>query len=274
MGICNTGLSIFLKNYHSLNIDISCSIGRQELRASKMELKNLFDANSMLLPSGSNFIYFDQLLGKLNCKKFDSLDYSDFEGATLIHDFNLPLSPELHYNYDFVFDGGSLEHIFNISEAIKSSMLLVKPGGHYYGIHPCNNQSGHGFYQISPEFYFRVFTEENGFKIKKLYAYKAKARNNIIYEIDDPNTVKSRVSIISLGPVNLFVIAERINKNIPFKSYPVQSDYAALWCKSVTTKNSRTKINFPWFFNLFLNKIKKYFPLYINPQIASKIKKL
>jgi hypothetical protein len=274
MGLCNTGLSIFLKNISSLNIESSCSIGRQELRSSQKELSTLLNANSIHLQSDYNFKYLDQLLRELNCKKFDSIDYSDFEGATLIHDFNLPLSTKLYYDYDFVFDGGSLEHIFNISEAIKNSMLLVKPGGHYIGIHPCNNQSGHGFYQISPEFYFRVFTEENGFKIKKLYAYKAKSRNNVIYEIDDPNNVKSRVSIISLGPVNLFVLAERINKNIPFKTYPVQSDYAALWSKFVTTKNSTIKFNYSWFFNLFLNKIKKYFPLYINPQNACKRKKL
>jgi hypothetical protein len=33
---------------------------------------------------------------------------------------------------------------------------------------PANNQMGHGFYQFSPELFFRVFSQENGYLLRAL----------------------------------------------------------------------------------------------------------
>lgn len=41
------------------------------------------------------------------------MDYSDRENPTHVHDLNLPVPDVFHEEYDAIFDGGTLEHIFN-----------------------------------------------------------------------------------------------------------------------------------------------------------------
>jgi hypothetical protein len=47
-------------------------------------------------------------------------------------------------------------------------MQMLKLGGGYFASLPANNWSGHGFYQFTPELFYRTFSEENGFRVSKL----------------------------------------------------------------------------------------------------------
>ena len=60
--------------------------------------------------------------------------------------------------FDLVFDGGTLEHVFNFSTALKNCMHMVKPHGRFVSVTLPNNWCGHGFYQFSPELFFRALT--------------------------------------------------------------------------------------------------------------------
>ena len=53
----------------------------------------------------------------LGSERLESLDITDFEGATVIHDLNKPVSEELKARFDVVFDGGTLEHVPDRSTA-------------------------------------------------------------------------------------------------------------------------------------------------------------
>ena len=57
-----------------------------------------------------------------------------------------------------MIDSGSLEHVFNISQALRNCLEMVESGGHFISIGPANNAMGHGFYQFSPELYFRILS--------------------------------------------------------------------------------------------------------------------
>jgi len=48
-------------------------------------------------------------------------------------------------------------------------MDALKVGGHFFAGLPANNGRGHGFYQFSAEFFYRVFSEENGFQMRELF---------------------------------------------------------------------------------------------------------
>ena len=67
-----------------------------------------------------------------------------------------------------LFDGGSLEHIFNAPVALTSYMRMVRPGGHLLLALPANNYCGHGMYQFSPEFFFSALSEQNGFTVERM----------------------------------------------------------------------------------------------------------
>ncbi len=91
-----------------------------------------------------------------------SIDASDFEGADIVHDLNLEIPTNLQETTSFFYDGGTLEHVFNVATSFKNVFDLLKVGGIALFAPPANNQCGHGFYQFSPELFFRVLGT-NGF---------------------------------------------------------------------------------------------------------------
>ena len=47
----------------------------------------------------------------------DSIDHSNYEGATIVHNMNSPLPKDIQ-TYDTVLDLGTLEHVFNVRQSI------------------------------------------------------------------------------------------------------------------------------------------------------------
>jgi 2-polyprenyl-3-methyl-5-hydroxy-6-metoxy-1,4-benzoquinol methylase len=88
--------------------------------------------------------------------------------ASIIHDLNKPVPKELEERFDVVLDGG-LEHVFDFPQAIENAMRMTKIGGHLILETPANNLCGNGFYQFSPELFFRVLDSGNGFELERLY---------------------------------------------------------------------------------------------------------
>jgi hypothetical protein len=89
-----------------------------------------------------------------------TLDVSPYQGASHIHDLNLPDPPrELEGRYDVVMSGGTLEHVFCISNAFKTAASMVKEGGWLWLSTPVNNWVDHGFYQVSPTMNFDYLAE-------------------------------------------------------------------------------------------------------------------
>jgi hypothetical protein len=92
----------------------------------------------------------------------DCIDISLARGDEIIVDMNQPLPSELEGQFDVVYDGGTLEHCFNIAQAMKNMALACKVGGFCLNINPLNVYN-HGFYNLSPTFY-ADFYGCNGFK--------------------------------------------------------------------------------------------------------------
>lgn len=94
-----------------------------------------------------------------------SLDVSDYEGATYVHDLNAPtLPPELVGQYDYVAMGGTAEHVFNVGNALWKAAEFLKVGGTVICSGPANNWLDHGFYQLCPTLKFDYF-QQNGFEL-------------------------------------------------------------------------------------------------------------
>ena len=94
-----------------------------------------------------------------------SLDVSDYEGATFVHNLNdRTLPAELVGQYDYVSMGGTAEHIFNVGNALWKAAELLKVGGTVICSGPANNWLDHGFYQLCPTLKFDYF-QQNGFEL-------------------------------------------------------------------------------------------------------------
>lgn len=163
------------------------------------------------------------------------MDYSDFEGASIRHDLNVPVPEDLHNAFDAVIDGGTLEHVFHFPNAIANCMRMVRPGGRFFAATMANNLCGHGFYQFSFELFFRVFERANGFELEQVLALEYPypgcelVPRPRIYAVRDPAKVQSRVGLTNRKPVVLFVQARKVEDVAPFQTLPYQSDYVARW---------------------------------------------
>jgi SAM-dependent methyltransferase len=218
-----------------VSFDRTLTLGRQNTAFKPAELDAVLrhlpmfpkvDMSAMLEASP----YIDPFLRWLGAQQVDAIDYSDYEGANIIHDLNQPVPAELHHRYDLVIDGGTLEHIFNFPTSIKNCMSLVKPGGHLILLTPANNFFGHGLYQFSPELFYRVFTTDNGYQMKRVVAVEA-VRNGRWFNVSDSLITKQRVELINHQPTELFVLAQRTTVQEMFTSPPLEANYQSAWTK-------------------------------------------
>ena len=193
------------------------------LKATPQDIDLCFERPSM------GPLYADAFLRLLGARELVSVDRSDFEGATLLHDLNDPF-PEAHRGqYDFVFDGGTLEHVFDYAAGLRNCLDLVRVGGHFLTIAPANNFFGHGFYQLSPELFFRVLSRENGFELRKLVIFDAAGTDSVFFSVKDPAGTGGRTELICSRPMLLAALARRVTVRPLLIQRPQQSDYVALW---------------------------------------------
>ena len=123
------------------------------------------------------------------------IDASSYEGASEVHDMNDPISDQFREGFDAVVDAGTLEHVFNFPTAIKNCMEMVHSAVICCYKTSANNYFGHGFYQFSPELFYRLMSAENGFQVERMIAYEAYAGSQW-YEVIDPAQLGSRVELI------------------------------------------------------------------------------
>jgi hypothetical protein len=172
--------------------------------------------------------YAESFFKLLGAQEICSTDASAYEQATHVFDMNKAAGDDLKGKFSAVLDGGSLEHIFQFPTAIRNCMEMVKVNGHFISFCPCNNYLGHGFYQFSPELFFRILSAENGFKMEKMILFESPTMARW-YEVKDPEELGKRVELRTWGHARLAIQARRVALKTIFETTPQQSDYSAAW---------------------------------------------
>jgi len=203
------------------------TIGRQGLYTPKQVIDQFVDRP---------YKDFDYTTGKEYCEELllehfgstsvDSLDASNYENATIISDLNKPVDKKLHHKFDTIFDGGCLEHIFNINQALKNVSKMCKEGGQIIHVLPTNNQCGHGFWQFSPEVFFSLYSEKNGYKNTEIYLGDT-TNANWTYKLSPPPK-GGRHDIQHPTPLYVMVRTELATKDFSHDNVQ-QSDYVEQW---------------------------------------------
>jgi SAM-dependent methyltransferase len=171
--------------------------------------------------------YFESLMKQwLGAAVADSVDASNYENATYLHDMNLPW-PERSAErgrFDAVLDFGCLEHVFNFPVAWRNGVDLCRVGGHVLHALPANNLSGHGFYQFSPELFYNLYQEKNGFEMRGVY-FAIKGERRYWWTVANPLEVQRRVNLCNSHEVYMLVLARKL-RDPGVLAAPQQSDYA------------------------------------------------
>ena len=241
MGLGNQTYLFMKKFCNNVQFNDVLTLGRQ----------NLYLTDTLLEQIGAKKARFadDIFVSEFGVKNLFSLDYSDFEGADFIYDLNSPVDKSLHARFDVVCNFGTLEHIFDVRVAFENFVNLCKPGGHLILSTPCNNECGHGFYQFSPEFFFSLFSKENGFDSVEIYIAKTSSKGKKFYKCIKPPKGQ-RLMIKSSSSLTLFALAKKSESSCSFQSV-YQSDYTVKW-NVAKNKQSNPKTTLKTFLKRFL----------------------
>lgn len=158
-----------------------------------------------------------------------ALDHSPYQQAELIQDMNVPLAAGHHGRFDTVIDGGTLEHVFNLPQALMNCSLLCRPGGQIVHILPANNACGHGFWQFSPELFFSLYSAANGYARTEVYLVDT-TDPTTWYKVRPPSSGR-RANIVSVHEVYALVRTVRIGEAVRHDAIQ-QSDYIHEWSQA------------------------------------------
>jgi hypothetical protein len=105
---------------------------------------------------------------------------------------------------------------------------LCKVGGQIIHILPANNFCGHGFWQISPELFFSLYSEKNGYEQTEIFIMDT-INTNDIKKLNAP-VDGNRILIDGQNPI--YVAVRTVLSKENFSHLHVQqSDYVYLWSK-------------------------------------------
>jgi SAM-dependent methyltransferase len=250
VGIVRSNAAFYLEaRARGVTFDRTLTLGRQRLYVRRSELTTLAARyRPDLADRTADLSYSDHADGFLkrflDVSELEVLDHSAYEGASIIHDLNVPVPERLHEQFDVVIDSGTLEHVFNLPVAIASCMRLVKAGGTLFLSTPANNMCGHGFYQVSPELFFRLFKDANGFELRRLvlvthpFPGAELSARQTWYEVRDPAVLGARAPLMTSTPAFLMLEARRVGVVPVLVAPPLQSDYVRRW---TTADNTRAR---------------------------------
>lgn len=232
----------FLRFVHKAHGDFgkTVTLARHGLHVTKAIANDDFTKGIVKKATSENEYFIDETLKRVfGSTSVDSMDFSDYEGASIIHDLNLPLD-KYTPKFDTVIDAGTLEHIFSINTALANVRSLCAPRGTIIHILPANNYCGHGFWQFSPELFFGLYSEANGFCDTEVYLAK----------LDDPKrwfrlsslAHGGRANFFSRFRLNVMVKTVRANNSDGAFVMPQQLDYTELW--SGTKDSAERERNF------------------------------
>jgi hypothetical protein len=238
MGFDTNGVR-FLLSAKAAGVDFSraAMIGRQKMHVLPQTLAALLShfGHQECLQLATELLQGDRFaepfLRLLGAKDIASFDASEYEGATYVHDMNQAIPATHKRKFSVVVDGGTLEHVFNFPVAIRNCMEMIEVDGYYLGITPANNFMGHGFYQFSPELYYRIFSPGNGFITEQILIFEDSPNAQWV-RLTDPDVLGKRVEMVNSKPAYLLVQARKIAEADIFSSCPQQSDYASAWKKT------------------------------------------
>ena len=188
------------KNFETLGI-----LGRQENFLSNTVYRHLIDSNT----SQDNKYADELLINHFRLKKLVTFDAFDNESPSRIANFNHLIKNK--ESFDVFFDGGSLQHTFNIPTVLQNISNHVKEGGVIIHAASSNNLCGFGFYQFSPEFFKNYYSNQNGFINTEIFVANYDNQNEW-FKLKE--NISSNININTSARLICLVRTEKKNNNI------------------------------------------------------------
>lgn len=175
--------------------------------------------------------YSETLFRKLGFGEIETMDFASYEGPSIEQDLNEPVPKKLHGKFDFIFDGGTIEHVFNVPQALMNVYQMLKPGGRFVSANGMNGWTGHGMYQFSPELVWTFWKRKCQCVVNCCFGIpKIPGAGNIL-SFPDAAEKGLRLRLkgkIPQGRVYLYYEIEKTTAGLA-KGSALQSDYQVKW---------------------------------------------
>jgi len=176
--------------------------------------------------------YSETLLRQLGFGEIEAMDFSGYEGAGIIHDLNTRPDPALEEQFDLIFDGGTIEHVFNVPMALEGVYRMLKTGGRFVSANGLNGWMGHGMYQFNPELVWTFWKRACNCDVVDCRAVPIEPDVGFKQvEFRDPAETGHRLRLKNkIGPGRTYLwyeIEKSTRSHLP--RHVLQSDYEATW---------------------------------------------
>jgi SAM-dependent methyltransferase len=212
------------------------TLGRQQTSVTCADFRALanevcFPVAQSRLPTGPDAPLSDQQLFRgLGFDQIAALDASAHEGADILHDLNnSDVPPNCSARFDVVFDGGTMEHVFDIAAVLRGICRMTRTGGRVIHISPMSNCVDHGFYSFSPTL-FADFYAANNWLIRRLSIarFEADASADAWSFHDYVPDEFSRLGALEPGAYFVLACVQATDKSTA-TVVPQQSYYRKIW---------------------------------------------
>ena len=172
----------------------------------------------------TGFITDDVFFGLFGIKQLAVLDVSRYEDCHIVHDLNRPIPDELYGQFDFIIDGGTFDHLFDLRTCFENVVKMLKPNGRIFQWNAASNFTGAAYLSFGPDLFFDYYVL-NQFADCKVYIAEvddmAQGQDWDLYEFMG-NDAYGHFHSDRLQMV--IVLAEK-NRDSTWHRFPIQSQY-------------------------------------------------
>ncbi len=204
------------------------TLGRQTVSPSPQRLAEILTRFGKPVPVGG-VVDDEALFHAIGFSEVVSVDVNDFEHPTQLLDLNEPETPaDLVGGFDVVLDGGTLEHVFHLPNALAQIGRMVKPGGRIIHFAPSSNYFDHGFYMFSPTLFVDYYRANGGqIETAKIIRHRA---DNARWDIFDYDTAAwRRTGVGGLDGCAYLIFTVVTAGPTRAQKTPSQSHYVDVW---------------------------------------------
>lgn len=97
-----------------------------------------------------------------------SLDVSEYEQCDIVHNLNYRIPANLAGQYDFIYDGGTFDHLVDLKNCFFNVIEMLKPGGRVFQLNAASNFTGAAYLSFGPDL-FHDYYSLNKFADCKVY---------------------------------------------------------------------------------------------------------
>jgi len=247
MGLSQPLLKLILAAHNEYHFQgPALSLGCQDIYATYEELETYFrQVNTPFKPIPSkelkyttserliklirrpDYVHEEVFFRMLGIDDQQSLDTSNRDGATIIHDLNKEIPADMRERFALVLDAGTIEHIFDVATVLRNIVNMISLNGIVIHFSPASNYINHGFYSFSPTLFYDFYSSNDFGNFSSYFLYIDKDDYLRTYQyLKYTHNPKQRIYVEDDGLILFFFLAQKI-KSVSKVIIPQQRDYFA-----------------------------------------------